>query len=107
MSLIDKIELSAERFGERIAVDDGSRRITYTELTTKSNAVAHILMEQGNGEFAAVMLPRSCWFTVAAIGVIKAGKTYIPLNPANPAGYNLDILRESGAKSLITTAEIW
>ena len=107
MSFIDKIELSAERYGDRIAVDDGSRQITYTELIAKSNAIAHILMEQDNGEFAAVMLPRSCWFTVAAIGVIKAGKAYIPLNPANPAGYNLDILRESGAKSLITTAEIW
>ena len=107
MSFIDKIELSAACYGDRIAVDDGIQRITYTELITKSNAIAHILMEQGNGGFAAVMLPRSCCFTVAVIGVIKAGKAYIPLNPANPAGYNLDILRESGAKSLITTAEIW
>ena len=107
MSFIDKIELSAERYGDRIAVDDGFGRITYARLKSQSDAVAHILMEHGNGEFAAVMLPRSCLFTVAAIGVIKAGKAYIPLSPANPAGYNLDILREAGAKSLITTSGIW
>lgn len=107
MNLIERIEQVAERCGDRIAVDDGFRQITYTELITKSNAIAHILMEQGDGEFAAVLLPRSCWFTVAAIGIIKAGRAYIPLNPANPADYNLDILREAGAKSLITTSEIW
>ena len=97
----------AERCGDRIAVDDGFRQITYTELITKSNAIAHILMERGDGKFAAVLLPRSCWFTVAAIGIIKAGRAYIPLNPANPAGYNLEILREAGAKNLITTSDIW
>ena len=107
MSLIERIELTAERCCDRVAVDDGFRRITYAQLTGQADAVAHVLMEEDNGEFAAVMLPRSCWFTVAAIGIIKAGRAYIPLNPANPADYNLDIVREAGAKSLITTSEIW
>lgn len=107
MNLIERIEQVAERCGDRVAVDDGFRRITYAQLTSQSNDVAHILMEQDDGEFAAVMLPRSCWFTVAAIGIIKAGRAYIPLTPANPADYNLDILREAGAKCLITTSEIW
>lgn len=107
MNLIERIEQVAERCGDRIAVDDGLMQITYDQLTSQADAVAHILMERGDGEFAAVLLPRSCWFTVAAVGTIKAGKAYIPLNPANPADYNLDILREAGAKSLITTSEIW
>lgn len=107
MNLVERIEQVAERCGDRIAVDDGLMQITYDQLTSQADVVANILMEQSDGEFAAVMLPRSCWFTVAVIGVIKAGKAYIPLNPANPAGYNLDIMREAGAKSLITTSEIW
>lgn len=107
MSLIEKIELTSKRYGDRVAVDDGFRRITYAQLTSQSNDVAHILMEQGEGEFAAVMLPRSCCFTVATIGIIKAGRAYIPLNPANPADYNLDILREAGIKNLMTTTEVW
>lgn len=107
MNLVERIEQTAEHYSDRIAVDDGSRQITYFQLTSQADVVANILMEQSDGEFAAVMLPRSCWFTVAAVGTIKAGKAYIPLNPANPADYNLDILREAGAKSLITTSEIW
>ena len=107
MNLVERIEQTAEHYSDRIAVDDGFRQITYNQLTSQADVVANILMEQDDGEFAAVMLPRSCWFTVAVVGVIKAGRAYIPLNPANPADYNLDILREAGAKSLITTTEIW
>lgn len=71
MTLIEQIEQTAEHYSDRIAVDDGSLQITYNQLTSQVDAVAHILMEQDDGEFAAVLLPRSCWFTVAVFGVIK------------------------------------
>ena len=73
MNLVERIEQTAEHYCDRIAVDDGFRRITYAQLKGRSDTVAYILREQDNGEFAAVMLPRSCWFTVAAVGTIKAG----------------------------------
>ena len=57
MNLIEQIEQTAEHYSDRIAVDDGSRQITYDQLTSQSDAVAHILMEQSDGEFAALCSP--------------------------------------------------
>lgn len=66
----------------------GSRReITYEALEQWANQVAHLLREQGvkPGTKVAVYFNRSLEMVVALFGILKAGGTYVPLEPTYPA----------------------
>lgn len=106
MTIIDRIVASMRLYGDSTAVMDGTESITYEQLRSRSNAIAHLLVRQG-GHFAAVLLPRSCWFTVSIIGVIKAGMAYLPVSHDNPMEYNLSIIKEVSPSAIITTSELW
>jgi amino acid adenylation domain-containing protein len=96
----------ARRFAGNLAVDSGDTRLTYRELNTRANRVAHALRAQGVGPEALVgiLLERGIDLVTCILGVFKAGGAYIPLDPAYPAerlGYMVD---DAGPPWIITTA---
>ncbi|WP_206686054.1 non-ribosomal peptide synthetase [Kribbella qitaiheensis] len=72
---------------ERVAVSDGDRSVTYGELNTWANALAHRLVGQGVGpeRYVVVCLPRSVELLVALLAVLKAGGATVPVEPGQPA----------------------
>lgn len=72
---------------DRVAIVDGDRTLTYARLDAESDAVAAGLAARGvgKGDVVAVPLPRSAGLVVAALGVLKAGAAYSPLDPQWPA----------------------
>ncbi|MGC4749210.1 amino acid adenylation domain-containing protein [Micromonospora sp. DT201] len=68
---------------DALAVD----RLTYRELNTRANRLAHYLIGRGIGPEAlvALRLPRSAEQVVACLAVLKAGGAYLPIDPAYPA----------------------
>ncbi|HZR51711.1 MAG TPA: amino acid adenylation domain-containing protein, partial [Streptosporangiaceae bacterium] len=69
------------------AVISGSGQITYAELDTAANRLAHLLIERGAGpeRVVALALPRSVEIIVAQLAVAKAGAAFLPVDPAYPA----------------------
>ena len=69
------------------AVTCGSRRLTYAELDTRANRLAHRLVELGAGpeRYVALALPRSVELVVAVLAVLKSGAAYLPIDPDYPA----------------------
>ncbi|WP_460068199.1 amino acid adenylation domain-containing protein [Streptomyces sp. YKOK-I1] len=70
-------------------------QVSYGELNTLANQVAHGLTAQGVGpeSVAAVALPRSTELVAALLGVLKAGAAYLPIDlgyPAERRQYMLD-----------------
>lgn len=92
---------------EKIAVEDESGGLTYSELDRCSNVLAHRLIELGveEGEFVAVNLPRIKEFLLAVLGIWKAGAAYLPLDSAYPEARVHYMLEDSGAS--ITIDEKW
>ena len=87
-------ELIAERglrWPHRTAVEHGERRLSYTELETRANALAHHLTSMGAGPEALVALAFEPGPELAAatLGVLKAGAACLPLDPRDP-GRRLD-----------------
>ncbi|MDF1826242.1 MAG: amino acid adenylation domain-containing protein [Verrucomicrobiales bacterium] len=91
-----------------ISVIFGQQKLTYHELNERSNQVAHFLIDQGvrPDQPVAVCLERSPELIIALLGILKAGGTYLPLDPANPSDWLTYVLDHSGAKLLLTQDDL-
>jgi non-ribosomal peptide synthetase component F len=60
--------------------------ITYAELAVRADRLAHLLIERGAGpeRIVALALPRSVEIVVAQLAVLKAGASFLPVDPAYP-----------------------
>jgi amino acid adenylation domain-containing protein/non-ribosomal peptide synthase protein (TIGR01720 family) len=76
-----------ERTPDAVAVTCEGDNITYTELNTRANRLAHKLIELGARPetFVALQLPRSIDLVVAVLAVLKSGAAYLPIDPDYPA----------------------
>ena len=92
---------------DRIALRTPDRALTYGALNRLANGVARaILAERGPGEEAvAVLLPNDPLVVAAVLGVWKAGKVCVPMDPVFPAPRIAHVLADSGASALVTSRE--
>ncbi len=76
----------AARAPQAIAVVHGDESLTYGQLDERANRLAHLLIARGAGpeKIVALALPRSTHMIVAILAVLKAGATYLPLDPDYP-----------------------
>ena len=81
-----EIIAQAQRTPNAIAVTDGETQITYQELDLQSNRVANYLRSLGvaPGVFVGIMTLRGPLMFVGILGILKAGGTYVPLDPMYP-----------------------
>jgi aspartate racemase len=94
----------AERTPDAVAVLAGTERLTYGELEARANQLGHHLRSRGVGPETrvAVCLDRSAGLVVGLLGVLKAGATYVPLDPGDPPARLESLLRDAGAGALLT-----
>ena len=78
--------------------------LTYEELNTRANRLAHHLQSLGVGPevIVGVCLPRSVEMVVALLGILKAGGAYLPLDPAYPSQRLSFMVRDSRMRVLVT-----
>ena len=64
-----------------IALEEAESIFTYEQLDHASNRIANRLLREGLKEedVVALLLPRCSLFVVAALGVLKAGGSYLPM----------------------------
>ncbi|NER81771.1 MAG: AMP-binding protein, partial [Leptolyngbya sp. SIO1D8] len=70
----------------QVAVVFEDQQLTYAELNTRANQLAHYLQQLGVGPEVLVGLyvERSLELIVGLLGILKAGGAYLPLDPALP-----------------------
>lgn len=91
--------------GDRVAVIDGERRMTYGEFGRLMDACAAALQRAGvgQGNRVAIFLPKSleeCW---AIFGTSRAGGVFVPINSLLRVAQIRHIVEDSGAAALITS----
>ncbi|MEV0219300.1 amino acid adenylation domain-containing protein, partial [Streptomyces sp. NPDC050704] len=99
-------EERAARTPDAVAVTFGATHLTYAELNTRANRVAHLLRAKGVGPetLVGVSLERGTDLVAVLLGVLKAGGAYLPLDPAYPADRLTYIAEDAAAQVVVTTS---
>ena len=101
-------EAQVARTPGAVAALAGAQRLTFEELNSRANQVAHYLRGLGVAEetTVAIGLPRSIELIVSLLGILKAGGAYVPLDPAYPRDRLAFMLKDSRALILLTQQEL-
>jgi amino acid adenylation domain-containing protein len=106
MTLVESFEAQVRKNSGRIAIKAGESVITYGELNRKANRVTHaVLKERGftkETETAVLLFEHGAGMIVGMLGALKAGKTFIALDPEYPRERLAHIREDSGAGIIIT-----
>jgi long-chain acyl-CoA synthetase len=91
----DLLKRAARRFPDRVAVNDGARRVTFTELERDANRFANYLVARGlkPGAKISTICNNSVEFVKALFGIHRAGLVWVPVNTMlgpDDMGYILD-----------------
>jgi amino acid adenylation domain-containing protein len=79
-------ESQVARAPQRIALRIGGIALSYEQLDKRANRIAQALRSQGvsRGQRVGLCLERSIDMVAAALGILKAGAAYVPLDPSLP-----------------------
>ncbi|MBK5406978.1 non-ribosomal peptide synthetase [Pseudomonas sp. TH34] len=97
-----------QQVSERTALvwQDGS--LTFAQLHTQANRLAHYLRDKGVGPdvCVAIAAERSPQLLIGLLAIIKAGGAYVPLDPDYPAERLAYMLKDSGVQLLLTQTSL-
>ena len=104
--LHELVAASADARPQSVALRQTGREMSYAELAHTVEALANGLAALGvrRNDRVAVFLPKSFETVAAFFGIGLAGGVFVPVNPVLKAPQVAHILRDSGARVLITAA---
>lgn len=90
---------------EAIVWNGGS--LTYRELDEWSNQVATLLVTRGveAGEPVALHIERSPEAICGLLGILKSGAIYVPIDPSEPTGRVIQLVRQTGIRRMLCRSE--
>ncbi|TRU26493.1 MAG: amino acid adenylation domain-containing protein [Microcystis aeruginosa Ma_SC_T_19800800_S464] len=102
------IEEQAARTPDAVAVVFESQQLTYAELNSQANQLAHYLRSLGveTEGIVGLCVERSLDMIVALIGILKAGAAYLPLDPEYPQERLQFMLEDSQFSLLLTQSSL-
>src|SRR5271157_2430509 len=106
-SIIDRFDAIVRRFASRLAIQDMAVSLTYAELAGLVDriAAATAATTQGDGP-VAILLAADAQLPAAMLGVLAAGRTYVPLDRSHPIERNRLIATQVRASAVLTVGAL-
>ncbi len=112
-SIAQRFEKQVAKDGNKLAVKCKKKSLTYGALNAKANQIAAVILakcvrsvEKNSPEHrVALLFGQDSDMIQGILGVVKSGKIYVPLDVSHPDERLVYILKDSGAKLLLTNAE--
>ena len=101
------LEQNSHRFGDRIAVSEGDRELTYRDLQSRVQSTSFALRDLGvrPGDIVAILLYNRVEFIETMLAANRIGAAVLPLNyRLSPAEWQY-ILEHSDARAIVTEEE--
>jgi amino acid adenylation domain-containing protein len=101
-------EAQVARSPQAIAIAFAGQQLTYAELNTRANRVAHHLRSHGvqPDQLVGLCVARSLDMAVGVLGILKAGGAYVPIDPAYPSERIAFILGDAQIDLLLTQSTL-
>jgi amino acid adenylation domain-containing protein len=98
----------AARTPERVAIEFGAQRLRYRELDQRSNQLARHLQDLGvaAGSRVGVSMERSLELVIGLLGVLKAGASYVPFDPAYPSERLAYMAKDASPQAMLTLSRL-
>lgn len=106
-SIASRFEDQVRKDPANIAVKSRAHAWSYKELNERANRIARsVLAASGeHEERVALLFAHDAPMIAAMLGVLKAGKTYVPLDPSYPVERLTQLRADSQATALLTDEE--
>lgn len=103
-SAIEMFEKQVNKTPDQIALIFKDQKMTYQELNQAANYIGYQLMQKGIGteDFVALLTEKSFEMVIGMLGILKAGAAYVPVSLTYPSERISYIIKDSGAKAVIT-----
>ncbi len=100
------VSLQAQRRPEAVALVQGDRTMTYSQLDRLSNQLARALKTAGcqRGDRVGLLVPKSPEAIVGMLGTLKADCIYVPIDTANPAARVTKILNVCDSRCILAAS---
>jgi amino acid adenylation domain-containing protein len=97
-------EAQVARTPDDIAVVASDARLTYAQLDARANSLAHRLIAVGAraDDVIGLLAERGPHVIVAFLAIVKTGAAYLPLSVDDPVARQRSLLRDAGARLLLT-----
>lgn len=107
-TFLDLFACQVQQQPDALAVRYLEQTLTYAELDAHANQLAHYLQSLGVRPDSCVglCLLRSLDLIVGIVGILKAGGTFVPLDPIYPPERTAFILSQAQAEIVVTQAEL-
>ncbi|WP_167517386.1 AMP-binding protein, partial [Micromonospora orduensis] len=104
MKLIEWFEHRAAQGPDAVALVRGQDRLTYRELQERANRCAHLLRAAGVTAEVVVGVcgPADLNTSTLLLAILKAGGTYLPLDPTHPDERLRHMLHKAGTHLVVT-----
>lgn len=101
-------ESQVEKTPNARAVTFEDKHLTYWELNSRANQIAHHLTNLGVGpnSLVGLFVERSFEMVIGILGILKAGAAYLPIDPVYPKGRITFLLEDADAPILLMTAQL-
>src|SRR5438105_8315313 len=102
--VVGQVISNADARPEACAVSTGTTVITYRELDRRSAVLAHLLktLNVGPDVVVGLCLPRCPAMIVGALGILRAGGAYLPIDPSDPERRLAALIQDAGVEILVT-----
>jgi len=102
------ISTNEDRYPHKVALIDGDKRITYSELNDAVSRLAAWLISRGveRGDRVALLLQNSSEFVIGFFAVARLGAIAVPLNVQYQEQELTDYFRDSNPKAVIALTHI-
>ncbi len=105
----DLFEQQVKENPEAIAVVFEETQLTYGELNSKANQLAHYLIKERQvtpDTLVGICVERSLDMIVGIMGILKAGGAYVPLDPSYPAARLAYMLDDTSVSTVLTHTQL-
>ncbi len=103
-SIADRFEEQVKKYPDHVAVKTRRHQWTYSELNRTANQIAQTFLQacRPGEQRIGLLFEHDAPMIAGILGVLKAGKTYVPLDPTFPAE-RLSYLLEDSQSTVVLT----